>query len=173
MAQTPQQLADKWAAAVEFSVDTAIASVNAMDTSPAVTALANKQKMIDNFNAVMGTTKWEDGLAPFTSLPAWQARMIPGLERNRTITVGQKAKLTDHFAVQQQVNALFEVVLGLVDAGTNGVITPAGINAVLLRVIVNATLNKHINEFTTSSTSSSMLSTIIPSLVADYGFTTP
>lgn len=168
---TPTEKAAKWANGVEFSVDTAQASVNALLVSPATQAIAQKATMRANWIASVDDGTWEAKLQPFTDINIWRPRMIAGLERNRNITVGQQTKMSEHFSLQDHVVGLYPSIVALIQAGSNGVTAPAGMNATVLTIITNIVVNKHINAFDLGSTDAEVLAIIIPSLISDFGFT--
>ena len=167
---TPLEKASKWKLGVEGSVDRSIASVNGLTVSPATQAIAAKATMRANWLASVDDGIWEAKLQPFTNISTWRPLMLAGLEKNRTISAADEAKLQGHYSLQDHMVTLIDGAVASINAGTFGVTDIPAFNDTMLKIICNVVFNKHIKAFNTGTTLTEAAVVVVPSLVSDFGF---
>ena len=110
---TPIQAADKWQAGLSGSVERYRQGVQAVQTSPAQKAIAQKQKMIDNWLNSVNNGSWENALGN-VSLQEWKdATINKGAPRLQQGATEGRAKYLNYI---QQAMPFMENLRSQVDA---------------------------------------------------------
>lgn len=110
---TPQQAAEKWQRNLTSSTPDIQAGVNRVTVNPAEQAIAQKQKMVTNWNAAINDGKWERGLQNVT-LQSWKDSMLnKGIAR---IQQGAAAGMSKYQQYQQDVQPFMDNLQAQVNA---------------------------------------------------------
>ena len=152
MVSTPSQIADKWNREWIQAKPTAILNYVAIASTLAQKAIDAKQKMIDNFVAVMATTRYEDRLQQYVGTDLMGNAYTGALEAITELTPQQILKMETDVVEKRGLAGQEDAVLQLfVNAEVGQVTTPADITTQGLKAMLIQGINN--NQYRLSATS--------------------
>ena len=129
MPKTPSQIADKFEREWLEAKEGAIEGYTQVASTLAQKAIDAKQTMINNFVAVMATSKYEDRLAPYVGSNLMETAYTQAMNAKVAITDAEKLKLQRDVELKRALSANFIATIAIYKAQTEvgEVIPPVGL----------------------------------------------
>lgn len=142
MARTPEQLAEKFAREWLEAKPEAITNYVAIASTIAQRTIDSKQKMIDNFTAVMATQKFENRLRRYVGNELMGNAYSQALNGKAAITDAEKLKVQNDITLKRALGQNIDATLTLYKNAASGNVTvPPGITDVGLRTMLIQGIN--------------------------------